>query len=320
MIAVITLFDDPYIQADLNAYDRHYALPACTIANHCLRKLNEQGQRQPLPPTDQSGQFITESALGVELAHGICESCMVLLVEASSPFPADIGAAVDAAARAGATVAITSITLSEDSSDLQYESAFAPPKLVLVAAAGDAGYEGGSVSFPASLPDVIAVGGTKLRVVRGGRYGGEQAWIGTASGCSSWFKAGAWQANDAAKVGCVSSRAVADVSAMAAPGAIVHVTGAQAPGGPWYVASGTSVSAPIIAAVIGLAGSVGSDEAQLLYRRARTHPRAFHDIVGGADFGGCTSPICKAVRGYDGPTGLGTPHGLSAFLPRSKRS
>jgi hypothetical protein len=39
-----------------------------------------------------------------------------------------------------------------------------------------------------------------------------------------------------------------------------------------------------------------------------------HDIVKGKT-GTCTPLyLCKAAKGYDGPTGLGTPHGIAAFI------
>jgi hypothetical protein len=215
-------------------------------------------------------------------------------------------------------VIVTSVTPTSDGSDADWKGSFSHPKAAVVAATGDSqfsqwGY--GPINFPSSLPNVIAVGGTRLSLGRAGGYGGERVWEGTVSGCSFVTSAPSWQKKDAAKVGCGSERAVADLSAMADPGAIVRITGAGMPGGPWYAATGTSVSAPIIAGVIGLAGSVGSKEAQMLYQRAQSDPHAFHDVVKGANGPGCKTAICKAVRGYDGPTGLGTPNGLAAFLP-----
>ena len=319
-IAVVSVFDDPYTQADLSAYSKMFGLPACTAANRCFRKLNEAGHSKPLPPKDPSGgQWITESSLGVELARGVCPTCKIMLVEANTTYKGDIAAAVQAAAKAGATVVVTSVTPTEDPSDSQYNSDFSIPGTAVVSATGDAqlssfGY-GNDINFPASLPGVIAVGGTKLSRGKHGGYGSEQVWTGSVSGCSLYNKAPSWQAKDAAKVGCASKRAVADVAAMSEPGAIVHITGSGMPGGPLFVATGTSVAAPIIAGVIGLAGSDGSKEAQLLYRRAKADPRAFHHVSSGSNGPGCTKAICKAGPGYNGPTGLGTPNGLAAFLP-----
>ena len=48
-IAVVDAFDDPAVEADLGVYDEQFGLPACTSANGCFTKLNEQGQPSPLP-------------------------------------------------------------------------------------------------------------------------------------------------------------------------------------------------------------------------------------------------------------------------------
>ena len=92
------------------------------------------------------------------------------------------------------------------------------------------------------------------------------------------------------------------------------------PGGPLFVASGTSVAAPIVAGAIGLAGSDGSKEAQLLYQRAKSNPGAFHHVSKGSNGPECRKAICKAGPGYNGPTGLGTPNGLAAFLPPKRHA
>jgi hypothetical protein len=319
-IAVVSAYDAPKAQADLSAYSKRYGIAPCTSGNHCFRKLNEDGKASPLPAVDPSGgQWITESALGTELGRGVCHSCSIILVEANAPDEGDLTKAINAAAAAGATVVVTSATPFEQGDSTYYASLIKARNAALVAAAGDdfAGNWGysGRVAFPSSLPDVIAVGGTQLRLARGGGYGSEQAWSGTVSGCSNFFRAQTWQAADAIAVGCGRYRAVSDISAMSTPGAIVHVTGSGVSGGPWFVATGTSVAAPIVAGEIGLAGSVGRGEAKMLYRHAHTDPGAVHDIVKGTNAPSCSNALCKAVRGYDGPTGLGSPYGLAAFLP-----
>jgi hypothetical protein len=318
-IAIISAYNDPYAQSDLNAYDKQYGLPACNAGNGCLRTLNEKGQAAPLPPTDVTGgTWITESAIGTEIAHGVCESCKIILVEASTTAKADFSAAVKAAGGAGATVIVTTFTAIEDPLDSQYLDDYSHTKAAVVSSVGDGvgqyGYSG-EADFPASLPDVLAVGGTQLSLGRRGAYAGEQVWNDTLSGCSLYEPAPSWQLADAAAVGCQNRRAVADIAAEAEPGAIVHITDSGSPGGPWFAATGTSLSAPIIGAVVGLAGSLGSNEARTLYARAKSDPGAFHDITTGMNAPNCQSSICKARPGYDGPTGLGTPFGLAAFLP-----
>ena len=272
----------------------------------------------PLPATDPTGGvWLTESSVGSELARGVCQSCSIILVEANSPSKSDLSTAVNTAARAGATVVLTTNNQAEAPDDSQYASDYSHPGTAFVSAAGDSAYTG-LVYFPATLPTVIAVGGTSLNLSTNGRYQGESAWPATTSGCSMYNGASAWQASLAASVGCGGKRAVADIAAVAEPGALVHVQDVGSPCGPsWCEADGTSVAAPIIAGAIGLAGSVGSSEAKLLYQHAHSEPSAFHDITTGTNGFACgqSKPICAARRGYDGPTGLGTPNGLAAFLP-----
>ncbi len=319
-IAIISAYDDPHVEADLAAYDKHFGLRACTTQNRCLHKLNQDGKPSPLPIPDADatgGMWNTESALGTEIAHAVCQSCSIMLVEATDAIKIDFSQAVAAAAAAGARTIVTTFVPTEDVADSDFARYYSNPRAAVVAATGDAlpgidwGYTG-ELNFPSSLPNVLAVGGTQLRT---GRRAGEQAWKGTVSGCSLYFHPASWQTNATAKKACGTQRAGADIAAMATPGAIVHITGSGQSGGPWFAATGTSLAAPIIGGVIGLAGSVGGHESQMLYQRARSDPGAFHDIVRGANAANCPSPICKAGPGWDGPTGLGTPNGLEAFLP-----
>ena len=87
----------------------------------------------------------------------------------------------------------------------------------------------------------------------------------------------------------------------------------------WIVVGGTSLSAPIIAGVFGLKNDFASVAypASLLYSHFGT--TSFRDVTKGSDDAGnyplpCTkNPACKAVAGYDLPTGVGTPNGTSGF-------
>jgi subtilase family serine protease len=80
----------------------------------------------------------------------------------------------------------------------------------------------------------------------------------------------------------------------------------------WVQFGGTSVATPIIASVYALAGNAASTEAGS-YPYA--HSASLNDVVSGTNNNGksCTSPLCVAQPGWDGPTGLGTPNGTGAF-------
>ena len=111
---------------------------------------------------------------------------------------------------------------------------------------------------------------------------------------------------------------IADVSADADPntGPAIYVTDTPdlegLPSG-WNIVGGTSASSPFIAGVIGLAGNPQKfPNASAFY----TGHSGLFDVVGGNNFTGvdCGGDYqCNAVPGYDGPTGWGTPNGLSGF-------
>jgi subtilase family serine protease len=102
---------------------------------------------------------------------------------------------------------------------------------------------------------------------------------------------------------------VADVSADADPNTGVAVYDSYHAGG-WLVFGGTSVASPIIASVYALAGN----EASVTYGSFPYGPTgSLFDVTSGSN-GSCGgSYLCTAGPGYDGPTGLGTPNGTTAF-------
>jgi len=327
-IAVIDAFDDPTAEADLGVYDEQFGLPPCTTANGCFRKLNEQGKASPLPP--ENGEWAGEISIDVQMAHAICPGCHVLLVEASSEELEDLGAAVDTAVKAGATEISNSYVGPEEPAiasvfDELASSFYDHPGVVVTASSGDCGYLNeacagwpAAANFPASSPDVVAVGGTSL--VQKKETWTSSVWDEGGSGCSQIFAAASWQSDVAgfSATGCGAKRSVADVAAVSNPktGVDVYDSTPEGNGEPtgWTVFGGTSVASPIIAAEFALAG--GADG--VAYPAATLYPHlgeaeSLYDVVAGANgsCGGATS--CQAAVGFDGPTGLGSPLGLGAF-------
>jgi subtilase family serine protease len=232
-----------------------------------------------------------------------------LLVEATSNANNNLYAAVDTAARLGATVISNSYGGKESSSDPASNAHFNHPGIPITVSSGDAGY---GVQYPAASPYVTAVGGTTL--TRSGSGFSESAWSGAGSGCSAFEPKAAWQSD----TGC-ARRTVADVSADADPatGVAVYDTNcdvfSQLVGkcfSGWGTVGGTSVAAPVIAGVYALAGNgVTVNYGSFSY----THLTALHDVTSGSN-GSCGgSYLCTAKPGYDGPTGNGTPAGTAAF-------
>jgi hypothetical protein len=323
-VAVVDAFDDPTAEADLDVYDKQFGLPACTTANGCFRKVNQAGNASPLPV--KQGEWAGEISIDVQMARAICQSCRVLLVETNSEEFSDLGAGVNAAVALGATAVSNSYGGAEQSSYPTLAATyFNHPGVVIAASSGDCGYfnkacahEPAVASFPADSQNVLSVGGTSLSESKG--VWTSTVWNEGASGCSKYFSAAPWQASVAnfAATGCGSGRSVADVAAIGDPetGVDVYDSTPEGNGNPtgWGVWGGTSVASPIVAAEFALGGGAR----EVAYPAATLYPHlgdaaALYDVVSGSNgsCGGTTE--CKAVVGYDGPTGVGSPLGLKAF-------
>ena len=301
IVAIVDAFGYPAAEADLGVYRAQYGLPACTTANGCFTKYNEKGKKQKFPAENVG--WAQETALDLDMASAMCPSCKIILVEADNAFVRSLATAVDTAVAKGAHVVSNSYSGSEKNG-VTYLQNYKHPGVAITAATGDSGYGSG---FPATSQYVTAVGGTSLtknaNVARGWS---ETAWAGAGSECTKFFKKPAWQTDS----GC-RRRMAADVSAVANPATGVAVYGPTSQNGSgWEVFGGTSVATPIIGGIYGNNGGTvtyGSDP--------YAHVSALNDVTSGNN-GTCPGRpayFCNAEVGYDGPTGLGTPNGNTAF-------
>jgi len=329
-IALVDAYNDPGAEADLKVYDNLPEIDQseCTGENGCFTKVNQNGESaeaegasgNPFPKSaeelkerettctstkqkaaceevEEAVGWTVEISTDLDIAHSLCQSCHILLVEANSAEYTDLETAEETAVRLGATEVSNSWGGSEPPLD---SSAFDHPGTVITAAAGDDGYlnwteaeeaktngEGyySGADYPASSPHVVAVGGTELTVTKAGARQSETVWNedpdpegkneGAGGGCSTQFAAPQWQLEvpDWASVGCgtgaEAKRAVADVAADADPYSGVLVYDSEESTEYFMVIGGTSVASPIVASVFALAGGAHGVEypAQTLYSR-----------------------------------------------------
>jgi subtilase family serine protease len=297
-VAIVDAYDDRHAEADLAKYRATYHLPACTTANGCFSKVSQTGSRTSLPAADTG--WAGEISLDLDMVSASCPACHILLVEARTASMSDLATAVNYAASRH----VAAISNSYGGPETAPSSAYKHPGIAITASAGDDGY---AVESPASFASVIAVGGTSLRKTAGGRGWAEAAWSGSGSGCATRSARPTWQP---ATTSC-PGRAVADVAAVADPATGVavfdSVTDQGASG--WQVYGGTSASAPIIAAVYAMSAHRSGNPASWTW----AHASGLNDVTSGAN-GSCrTASWCHAGKGWDGPTGLGTPNGTAAF-------
>jgi hypothetical protein len=299
-VAIVDAFDDPNAEKDLGTYRSQFGLPACTTANGCFKKVNQNGAASPLPASDSS--WGGEISLDLDMVSAICPKCHILLVESNQP-DNTLFTAIDSAAKLGAKYISNSWGGGESKSDPSFDNTHLnKPGVVITASSGDGGF---GVIHPASSRYVTAVGGTSLTKSSNSRGWTETAWNGAGSGCSSVMPKPSWQKDS----GC-GNRSVADVSAVADPNTGVAVFDSFGEPG-WLVFGGTSAASPIIASVYALAGTPAAGTTPSSYPYA--HTGNLFDVTSGSN-GSCSpSYLCKAKVGYDGPTGLGTPNGVAAF-------
>ena len=298
-VAIVDAQDDPKAEADLGVYRKQFGLPACTTANGCFKKVNQNGAASPLPKPDAG--WAGEIALDLDMVSAVCPSCHILLVEANSATDANLYKAVDYAA-AHAKYVSNSWGGGETSTQTADDAHFNHPGVAITVSSGD---DGTGAEYPSSSKYVTSVGGTSLRKASGTRGWTEAAWSGAGSGCSKYDAKATWQ-NVTTKC---AKRASSDVSAVADPqtGVAVYIS-YQSSG--WAVYGGTSASSPIIASVYALAGTPGAGDSPASY--PYSHAASLFDVTSGRN-GSCGAPICTSGAGWDGPTGLGTPNGVAAF-------
>jgi subtilase family serine protease len=323
-VAVVDAYNDPTAASDLAEYRSAAGLPALTSGQFTV--YNQEGETSPLPseaPADDD--WTLEESLDVDMVSAICPLCKIDLVEANNDTGNGLYVAEETAATTlGAKYISNSWGGSETSSDTTYDSEyFGVSGVVYTASAGDSAYSGG-VIYPATSPHVVSVGGTTLDTSSNSRGWTESVWEtnsneGTGSGCSAYEPQPSWQASISLITAACSHRVDNDTAADADPNTGAAIYDTSNGNGGWNEVGGTSESSPIIASVFALAGNNGNggdNAADSIY----THTTALYTVTASSNGTCAESVLCTATGAadtYNGPTGWGTPDGLTAFETNS---
>ena len=312
-IGIVDAFSTPHLASDLGVYRKEYGLPPCTTASGCLRVVNQQGKPSPLPKADPLGWGVEET-LDVSMVSAACPLCKIVVVEGKSSTFANLAAAENTAVRLGVNVVSNSYGGRESGFSQAFAKAYDQPGHVIVASSGDNGYT--AAQFPANLASVTTAGGTQLAKAKNARGWTETVWnnnLGASgSGCSAYVPKPAWQHDPHCP-----GRTAADVAAVANNVPLYDSSVPKRFGGPWLTVAGTSIASPLIAGIYGLAGNAATVQPGNEY----AHASALFDVTQGnndwfnrAHGASCGYDyLCVAKKGYDAPTGLGTPDGTGAF-------
>jgi hypothetical protein len=348
-IAIVDAYDDPTAAGDLNAFSTAFGLPTFNTGgtSPTFTKLgvnnSTDATQAKLPHTDSSGPYSTygggdweqEESLDIEWAHAVAPMANITLIEASNASNDLYNAVVAARKLAGVDVVSMSWPGAETSGETSTDADFTTPSghigITFLAATGDDGsYAAGTTTnspqYPATSPNVVAVGGTAL-TVSGDTYSSEIGWgSGTTSAMSNSSTNGgsggglsAYESEPSYQKGVVptsittTQRAYPDVSMNADPYTGVPIYdswdfGTSTPWVPGYE-GGTSLATPTWAGLIAiadqgrdLAGQTSLDGAtQTLPDLYKLPSTDFHDITSGSN------GSYSATGGYDLVTGIGTP-------------
>jgi subtilase family serine protease len=335
-IAIITAYDDPalvdstasnFSSSDLAEFDKAFGLPNPPS----FTKYNESGQTTNLPGTDPAGpgtnNWEAEEALDAEWTHAVAPGASIDLIECNANDDTDLYTGVQTAASLpGVSVVVMGFTAPEWSGETAYDSVFTTPSghqgVTFVSGTGDNGAPAG---YPATSPNVVAVGGTTLYLNSNNSYNDETGWsvgsdpfdpsLGGAGGNSAYETTPAYQyaVSTTSSLPFDGARATPDVSMDGDPvtGIDVYDSYNNGTAAPWIGTGGTSVSTPLFAGLIAIANqgrvlqggttlNSSTDPTQTLSALYSLPPTDFHDITVG--YNGYS-----AMPGYDEVTGLGSP-------------
>jgi subtilase family serine protease len=319
-VYIIDAYGYKNVSKDLTLYRAAAGLSAC--GKGCFTVLNQEGKTKPLP--SEQLDWAGEQSLDVDAVSASCPKCKIVLIQTDNNGTLQAGI-VEAVTLGGKIVSMSFGGSEGGPADAGLPAA----GYAFVASAGDDGggpcsacENPGGASMPCAYAAVVCVGGTAL--THKGSAWSETTWNdeqvnecngpcgATGSACSSVVPKPAWQGSADCKM-----RGAADVAADASPLTPLAVYNSEACGG-WCGIGGTSLAAPLIAGVFGLAGNATTRHgATELWK---SHAK-LNDVTTGTNVykpvtGKCQSKVvqvCTAAKGYDGPTGWGTPNTSADF-------
>ncbi len=336
-IVGILEFGGAYVKSDLAQFCSDIGIPTPTVVAH-----GHQGQASD----DATGEVMMD----IQIAAAMAQGAQINVYFAAFTQKGWVNLLQHVIHGPGAKPGVFSISygVAEDSGDFSvngmkvidgYFQEAAQMGITICISAGDDGcgsleFDGKAhANFPASSPNVLAVGGTMLTgqsqevtwwETPGRRFNSDGTNTGggaTGGGVSVVFPRPSWQTvttkslNDSSATG----RCVPDVSALAGPPFyFLILNGATAPNG------GTSASAPMWASVIACLKSAGKNVGFLppvLYEDNGTGMTVgsitCSDITQGDNRSTPPADGYQAASGYDAVTGWGTPN-VAALLNEPK--
>jgi len=293
-IAIVDAGYYPTAQADLDAFDTQFGIPATTIT---------QVWPGPIRPPVY-GDWEVEEALDIEWAHAMAPHAKLFLVVsalcqspqcATDPTWQAVQLAGTLVAQNGGGVVSMSFGDAEIPQETSFDQYFTTPGVVYFAASGDSGL--GVSIYPGASPNVVSVGGTYFNRDNNGNFTYEQYYTGGGGGDISPYEPRPKYQNGIASI-VGNFRGYPDVASDFCCAAIYLEGG-------WGSVGGTSWASPTFAGIVNAAGRLeqsSAAELTMMYNEM-TSPIQYH-----ADFNDITQGDRRCKAGWDLCTGIGSAH------------
>ncbi len=296
-VFIVDAYDNPDVSSDFNTYRSTMGLPAST-----LNKYNQTGQKSNYP--QNSPGWGVEIDLDVDMASASCPTLHDQPRRSQLQPVERLEAAEQEAVKLGGTV----VSNSYDGTGAT-ESDYDTKGVTYLASAGDAGY---GLYDPATFDSVIAVGGTFLNSAR------RQAQVHAKS--SGRIAAAAAPAPVRAsphgrKIRSVRFRTGNDIGAVSV-GAAEYDTDSE---GGWIEVDGTSISSPLVAGMVALAGnSTKQDGGENLWKLTKKQQKkSIYPVVTG-NLDGCPPVSAERTSAMQVPSSSASMEAPTVGEPRTE--
>jgi hypothetical protein len=304
-VAIITAYHYANLQYDLNTWASRFGVKPIK-----LNIINQAGNIK-------NNSWALASGVAVQMINTVSPGATVYVIEAKSVSQTDMRVAIQTAVNLGVNIVSMPFGADETYTEGSQAHLFSSAHVVWIAASGN----DTRPSFPATYPDVIAVGGTTAQLDTSYNLVSEAAWVNAGAGMSIVERMPGFQMIPSVQQrNTTAYRSVPDVAFNADPahGAQIYTSVL----GGWVVVGGTSVSTAFFTGVVAIANSVrksygvplltsvtgqGVSLQDSLYKLMSTNggptnSTVLNDVVAGLAGEGSY----PAGPGYDIATGLGS--------------
>jgi subtilase family serine protease len=336
VVAIVDACHDSQVERDLAKFDAQYGRPAETSATFRRREVNGSNGCSSATTAGWRGETDLDIQAVRGICY-LCHILLVQASSPSfSDLGTAVNyAARYVWTSNGKRLPVAAISNSYGTPDhnpnlpSDFATDYRHPGIAVIASNGDDGWYGwdlanvnqrteGAPEVPAALGSVVAVGGTSLQLTSSGARSSETVWnrngasdaIGarqgeafgaTGGGCSTVHAAPGWQSsvsNYSALDCSPGKRSATDIAALADPytGYDVYITENALKSG-WHTVGGTSLAAPLVAAMWALAGGPGGVRypALSLYGHFQSHRSTLYDVAHGGNAFCGSAPIATCA-------------------------